>query len=145
MKKSGKLVTGILALMMVGVTVLPAMANYAVSHRLVHLPANQVWMPGGSVWHTPGIKGAVVQCHSVYPDKEGTDNYQYIRCRIVDNYGIIVSMESDKKIQEGTGYQDMELRDGYTQSGTLNFHFRGNTKESAYTDVSYKGDWELHN
>lgn len=145
MKKSGKLVTLLLTLMMVGVTVLPAMANYAVSHRLVYLPANQVWMPGGTVWHTPGINGAEVQCHSVYPDELIEDDYRYIRCKIVDNYGVIISREFDKQIEEGTGYRRMELRDGYTHSGALNFHFRGNSKKSAYTDVSYKGDWEVLN
>ena len=61
MKKSGRLITGLLGLAIAAVMILPAAASTSVDNVLVHIPENQVWTSiWKSVWHTPGIRGARV-------------------------------------------------------------------------------------
>lgn len=145
MKKSGKLVTGLLGLAMAAVTVLPAMAAINVEHYVVHLAENKYWTYGGWASHTMGNQGALVRCESVYPDEENVpDNYRTIHCRIADYRGYVISEDPEVELQEGMiNYQRMRIREIDANSlGTIYFQFRGNSNASAYALVSYKGDWD---
>lgn len=144
MKKSGKLVTGLLGLAMAAVTVLPAMAlSSSLTNQVVDIPRNQVWAYGGMVSHTPSNQGALVRCESVFPIDGRFDDFQYIRCRITDYRGTVVSEETDKKIKEGTfGYESMRIREEYANvMSAIYFQFRGNSNAPAKALVSFKGNW----
>lgn len=144
MKKSGKMVTLFLGLLMVVVTVLPAMAlSNSVSNHVVELPTFQVWTYGGMVSHTPSNQGALVLCESVYPIDGRFDDFQYIRCRITDYRGTVISEDPDKKIKEGTGvYERMRIIEDYANvMSAVYFQFRGNSNAPAKALVSFKGNW----
>lgn len=140
MKKSGKLVTGLLGLAMAVVTVLPALAAPVGIHgQKIWLPPNMVWTYGGEVTHNSSYHGAEAMCESVYPDKGGVDTFKVIRCRITDYYGNVISTKSSIPLKEGTGYQGIEIKQGYNHLGYIYFHFQGNSDSSANAIVSYNG------
>lgn len=143
MKKSGKLVTLLLALLMLVVTVLPAMAASNVYNQVVHIADYKYWSYGGWASHTLGNQGAQVRCESVYPDENIPDTYRIIYCRITDYKGNRISLDSERQLTEGAGvYEQMKIREIYANVlGTIYFQFRGNSNASAYAVVSYKGDW----
>lgn len=139
MKKSGKLVTLLLALFMVVVTVLPAMAAPSeINSQKIWLPPNMVWTFGGEVTHNSAYFGAEAKCETVYPES-GVDNFNTIRYRITDSYGVVISEKPYVPITEGTGYVGVKIKQGYNDLGHICFQFQGNRKYSANAIVSYNG------
>lgn len=139
MKKAGKLVTGLLGLAMAVTTILPAMAApSAVYGKRVELLGGFAWSFGGEVTHNTDYNGAKALCESVYPGT-GVDNYRYIRYRITDYYGVIISKAGYVRIQEGAGYRPVGIKDEYDYLTHIYFQFSGNTGNPAYAIVSFDG------
>lgn len=143
MKKSGKLVTGLLALFMVLVTAMPAMAAYNVEKQVIHLPPNRLWMAVGMVLHKPTNQGALARCENVYPDDGSSDTMRHIYARITESIGTVISEDPQVRLNETfSGYTRIRIKEAYANvvSG-IHFHFRGDTVKSAYAVVSYQGSW----
>lgn len=140
MKKAGKLVTGLLGLAMAVTTILPAMAApSSVESKKIELIENMAWVFGAEVTYD-GDKyaGGRALCETVYPEK-GEDNYRYIRCRITDYYGTVISTAPYTILGEGAGYRSIEIKRAYDYLGHIYFQFSGNTKYSAYAIISCDG------
>lgn len=140
MKKSGRLVTGLLGLAMAAVTVLPAMAAQSgVYNKKIDLLANMVWVSAGEVTYDgDDYAGGRALCDSVYP-LHGTDNYKYIRCRITEYYGMVITEKPYERIEEGRGYKNIEIKRAYDHYQHIYFQFAGNTDSPAHAIVSFDG------
>lgn len=140
MKKAGKLVTGLLGLAMAVTTILPAMAApSAVYGKKIELIENMAWVFAGEVTYN-GDRYAAGRalCETVYPPS-GIDTYEFIRGRITEYYGTVISTVPYTKIKEGTGYNSIEIKRAYDYLGHIYFQFSGNTKYPAYAIVSFDG------
>lgn len=142
MKKSGKLVTGLLGLAMAAVTILPAFAYESLNNKWVYVAEGQKWSMGYTVSRTGGFSYAGARCENVYPsDSTKDDNFERIQCRIVDRAGQQISKDSYTVLKEGErAYTKVYIQDGKLTLDTIFFQFRGNNpKYDAYAVVSATG------
>lgn len=140
MKKAGKLVTGLLGLAMAVTTILPAMAApSSVQSQKIELIENMAWVSAGAVTYDgDNYGGGRALCESVYP-KSGSDNYKYIRYRITEYYGMVITAKAYERVEEGKGYKTIEIKRAYDHYQHIYFQFSGNSNSSAYAIVSYDG------
>ncbi len=111
---------------------------FAVTVYGLHLPANQVWVGGGSVSRSGNYSYVYARCMSVYPDNNDNDTYKKIQGRITYN-GAVISEKSYYVIKEGNGDYELKVKDGYLGLSKVAIEFRGNSNKSAYADVFYDG------
>ena len=138
MKKSGKLVTLLLALFMVVVTILPCAASTIYTHD-IEIPANKVWTKIYGAERSQKNKEVKARCNSVEPPYVTWDTFTKIRCRVVDGMKEPITEEKEYVLEEGKGYVSMELLNGNLDLYSVSFQFRGNSESAAIANVSYWG------
>lgn len=133
--KKRSMVCTVLLLAMFVAMCIPAMA--ASYNQVISLPANQVWMTAGNDDRSGAYSYVKAQNHSVYPTS-GDDTFSVIQCKITDSSGTLLCSSSSYKLEEGTGsYTKIYIREGYLDTDTVYFKFRGNKDYSAKAVVSY--------
>ncbi len=138
MKKTGKLVTGLLGLAMVAVTILPCAASTVYTHD-IDIPANMVWTKIYGAERSKDNKEVMARCNSVEPVSGWWDNFTKIRCRVVNGMKEPITEKTEYVLEEGKGYVSMELLNGYLNTYSVSFQFRGNSSSAAIANVSYWG------
>ncbi len=131
--KKRSMVCTILLLAMFVVMCIPAMAAY---NQVISLPANQVWMTAGNDDRSGAYSYVKVKNHSVYP-ASGNDSFSVIQCKITTSNGTLLCNNSYYRLEEGDGYTQIDIREGYLNTETVYFKFRGNADKSAKAVVSY--------
>lgn len=133
MKK--RMVTAIVAIAILCMMPVTAFAN---SNVHIFLAKNQAWTPNFSVQRTTNFSYISVSLNSVYPS-QGTDKYEKIQARIVDNAGTLIINSSYEVLTEGSGLKKLSIKEGYLSNEIVYLQFRGNTKEPAEAIVDYYG------
>lgn len=129
------MVCTVLLLAMFVAMCIPAMA--ASYNQVISLPANQAWTTAGSDDRSGAYSYVKVRNHSVYP-ASGNDSFSKIQCKITTSSGTLLCNDSYYKLDEGdSGYTQIDIREGYLNTETVYFKFRGNTDKSAKAVVSY--------
>lgn len=132
--KKRSMVCTVLLLAMFVAMCIPAMAA---SNQVISLPANQVWTTAGSDARSGAYSYVNVRNHSVYP-ASGNDSFSVIQCKITTSSGTLLCNDSYYRLDEGdSGYTRIDIREGYLNTETVYFKFRGNTDKSAKAVVSY--------
>lgn len=136
MKIGRKLVTLLIVVVMLAVTCMPV---FAASNKLIYLSPNQFWTSGYGEAHDPDYIRCGARCHSVYP-YSGSDLFSNIQCKVTNTYDEVITTRSTYTLNEGaSGYTSIYLMDGYLNTTTVYFHFRGNSSAQAQAIVSYTG------
>ncbi|MGN0254547.1 MAG: hypothetical protein ACI4D6_01005 [Chordicoccus sp.] len=130
-----KLITLLIASVMVLVTALPAVAE---ANKVLSLPANQVWVTAGNASRSGNFSYVSARCHSVYPNS-GMDTFSTIQCRVANTRGTIISDKTYLLSESAATYTEVKLKEGYLSSNPVRFDFRGNTSAAAGAVVSYHG------
>lgn len=110
--------------------------SVAAARATIMLPPNQNWSVGKTDTRTGNYGYVSVGCDSVYP-VSGTDNFQYIQARILNESGNLIMDDSYTIIKEGTGLQSIDIKQGYLNTKIVTFQFRGNTSSNAVAEVTY--------
>lgn len=134
MTKRRSLVCTVVLLALFVALCIPAMAA---SNKVITLPENQVWMTAGSDARSGAYSYVKVRNHSVYPTS-GADFFGVIQCKITTANGTLLCNSSYYKLDEGDDdYTTIYIREGYLNTETVYFKFRGNTEYGAKAVVSY--------
>lgn len=128
-----KILTGLMAVVMMATSVMP---TFAQTHQTIRLPKNQVWMYAGDINRTGSYSYVVASCEAVYPIK-GTDTFKKVQVRVKDTKGHVITEGEKTVLTEGKKEVKLRLREGYYGTRIVKFQFRGNTKREAYAVVNY--------
>lgn len=137
MKNSFKnLVSAIVVAVMIVLTLVP---SFAASYVTIHLASNQYWTKGYGESHDPNYSLCGAMCHSVSP-YSGSDNFHIMQCRVTNTYGDTISVLDSYSLSEGaSSYLKIRIKEGYLNTNTVYFQFRGNSNSQAIAVVSYTG------
>lgn len=121
-----------------GLFVINSIPIFAASNQQISLPKNQAWMTAGSETRTGNFSYARAGCDAVYPET-GNDNFSKIQVRLKNSNGSVISKESYTVLTEGNGTEKIYLKEGYMNTSSVTFQFRGNSSSSAKAIVDYNG------
>lgn len=107
----------------------------------ISLAANQVWTGGYSVTRSGRYSYVSAGLDTVFPS-EGNDNFERIQVRVTQfRYGFdALNEEGVVTLKEGSGYQNLTIKEGYLNCTTVYFQFRGNSNKAAEAIVNYKSN-----
>ena len=114
------------------------MSTLAATDVVIFLPENQVWTSSEPVSRSGSYSYVWASCDSVYP-LNGADNFSRIQTRLVDSSDTLIMIDNFVALQEGSGYQRLEIQEGYLDLETVYIQFRGNIKLPAKAVVNYEG------
>lgn len=123
MKHVSKLVTGVVAAFMIGMTIMPGLA--AGNRAEVVLSAGGAWTTGYGDAHDIRYSAVQARCEAVYP-VSGYDNISQIlySVDVLDGSSWVnVTTEPYQVLDEGQGSRTMNIRDGYLNSEYVWFKF----------------------
>ena len=112
---------------------------FAKSNVVVYLPVNQIWSAASLENRTGNYSYVQVGCDSVYPTS-GTDNFTKIQARICRNNSGTLQLLMNKSyivLTEGAGLSKIYIKEGYLNTTTVHFQFRGNSSSAAEAVVDY--------
>ena len=127
------LVTGVITFLMMATML---MSTFAAIDKNITIPSNQAWTSGSSEARTGNYSNVKVKCNSVYPES-GTDNFSKIQTRITNSSGTLIMNTEYTTLTEGNDYSYIAIKQGYLNTTTVRFQFRGNTSKSAKAVVSF--------
>lgn len=132
-----KVVVTVLVLAVVlSVSFLPILAA---AYQVIYLPTNQYWTSGYGEAHDTRYSYAGARCHSVYP-YNGTDLFTKIQCSLRNTHDEIISTSETYTLYESSNsYSQIRIAEGYLDTSTVYFKFRGNSDDQAEAVVSYVG------
>lgn len=132
-----KVVVTVLVLAVVlSVSFLPMLAA---AYQVIYLPTNRYWTSGYGEAHDTRYSYAGARCHSVYP-YSGIDNYEKIQCSLRNTYDEVISESTYYTLKEtSNSYTQIRIAEGYLDTSTVYFKFRGNSDDQAEAVVSYVG------
>lgn len=132
-----KVVVTVLVLAVVlSVSFLPILAA---ANQVIYLPTNQYWTSGYGEAHDTRYSYAGARCHSVYPFND-TDFFTSIQCSLRNTYDEIISTSETYTLYESSyGYSQIRIAEGYLDTSTVYFKFRGSSNYQAEAVVSYVG------
>ena len=126
----------IVSAIVVAVMIVP---SFAASYVTIHLASNRYWTKGYGASHDPNYSTCGAMCHSVSP-YSGTDYFHTIQCRVTNTYNETISTSGSYLLSEGaSSYQEIKIKEGYLNTNTVYFQFRGNSNSQAIAEVSYIG------
>lgn len=134
-EKKNKLFICVLTLLLCLSMSLPCMATY---RKSIRIPANQEWTTAGSESRSGNYSYVSAENHSVYPES-GTDLFSTIQCKVTNSSGTRVCANEVYYLSETGGSVNIYMREGYLNTTTVYFKFRGNSSSAAYAVVSYYG------
>lgn len=130
-----KIVTTLTVCGLLFINTIPALGAY---NKAIVLPANQSWVTAGSETRTKNYSYVKAGCDTVYP-ASGKDNFRKIQVRLRNGNNTVVSLYSYEVLTEGTGLQQIEMKQGYLATSPVTFQFRGNSSSGANAIVDYIG------
>lgn len=131
-----KIVSAIVIAVMIVLTLVP---SFAASYVTIQLASNRYWTKGYGESHDPSYSTCGAMCHSVSP-YSGTDHFHTIQCRVTNTYNETISTSGSYSLSEGaSSYQEIKIKEGYLNTNTVYFQFRGNSNSQAIAEVSYIG------
>lgn len=134
MDKKKKIITLIVAMAMFCMMSMSALADVDV---VVSLPKDQVWTSGYSVSRKAEDSSVYACCQSVYPTNGAIDTYKRIQARVVNSSGTLIMTTNKVVLEEGGGYQLLDIKDIYSHLETVYIQFRGNSNAAAEAVVAY--------
>lgn len=127
-------------ILLVTLIIISSFSCIATTRQSIHIPSNQVWTTAGSETRTGAYSYVYARNHSVYPNS-GTDTFTTIQCKIENSSGTRVCSSNLYYLKETSNSNTkISLREGYLNTQTVYFKFRGNSNSSAYAIVSYYGN-----
>lgn len=114
------------------------MSALAATDVVIFLPENQVWTSSKPVSRSGSYSYVWASCDSVYP-LSGADSFSRIQTRLVNSSDTLIMIDNFVALQEGSGYQRLEIQEGYLDLETVYIQFRGNIKLPAKAVVNYDG------
>lgn len=117
--------------------ILNTVSTFAANNVSVYLPANQVWTASLLDQRSGAYNNVMMKLDSVYPTGNATDNYQKIQARIRNSDGDIIMNSSYVTLSETENTQYIPIKNGYLNTETVFFQFRGNTSAAANAVVDY--------
>ena len=135
MNKKKKITTVIVAMAMFCMMSISALAA---TNVVVSLPKDQAWTTKKDVTRTGNYSYIEASCDSVYPTS-GNDNFSKIQSRVVNSSGTLIMKKDYVVLNEGEGYEELPIKDGYLSLKTVYIQFRGNTSSAAEAVVNYRG------
>lgn len=115
-----------------------SMSALAATDVVISLPKDQAWTESKSVSRSGAYSYVWASLDSVYPTG-GSDNFSKIQARVVNFKGVLIMTSSYKVLNEGDGYQELYIKEGYLANKTVYIQFRGNSNEAAEAVVNYTG------
>jgi hypothetical protein len=105
--------------------------------QTIYLPPNQAWTTAGSGNRSGNFSFVIARTHAVYP-VGGADHFTKCQCKITNTSGTTICKSSYYTLYETSGsYTHIPIKEGYLNTTTVKFKFRGNTSDDAYANVSY--------
>lgn len=136
MNKKKKITTVFVAMAMFCMMSISALAA---TNVVISLPKNQTWTAKVSMDRTGRYSYVQASCDSVYPTDGSSDNFGKIQTRIVNSSGTLIMTKDYAVLNEGDGYKDLSIKEGYLSLDTVYIQFRGNSSAAAEAVVNYRG------
>lgn len=102
----------------------------------IYLPVNQEWVYR-TLTRSGNYSYLSVECLSVYPVSGTSDPFERIQVKMTNTSNVNIAVGTPVVLKEGEGMKSYYLREGYYNTTQVRFHFRGNSSNSAYTEVVY--------
>ena len=135
MKKNQRCIVG--TFLLLALLIAFAVPAFAATQRVISLPAGRAWRAMGVETRTGDYSYVHAENLSVFPSS-GTDNLEYIHCRVLTSSGTRLSESEYIELDEkDAGYTEIQLRDGYLTNLEIIFEFRATTTSPATAVVSY--------
>lgn len=135
MKKNKRCLVG--TFLLLALLIAYAVPAFAATQRVISLPAGQAWRAMGTETRTGDYSYVHAENQSVFPSS-GTDDLEYIHCRVLTSSGTRISQSEYVKLDEkDAGYTKIPLREGYLSNLEIIFEFRADNTSPATAVVSY--------
>ncbi|MCD7727431.1 MAG: hypothetical protein LUH57_03685 [Ruminococcus sp.] len=89
----------------------------------------QVWNTRPALTRTQKYSYVRVKVNAVYPVLEVKDNYKYVQVRVINENGKAIT--STCTLEEGTGGQRIDIKEGCLDASDIRFQYRGNDADLA--------------
>ncbi len=129
---------GILASMIAGMCFLSSLTVYADTRIMVNLPANLGWTNIAYGNRSLNYSYILLRNYSVYPYDGGSTNIDYVRCRVKDVHGNVISKGDYVSVSKlSDSAKQIPLKDGYLSTRTIEVQLSNSVSIKGRADVSY--------